>query len=58
MGKKMYALFEMGMQLFSKKNSKNIKAADAFMVSAALKFFAQLSFKKARIPLLKRGLIF
>ena len=45
----------MRMQLFSKKNIQIFSDIDALAVSMSEKFFAQLSFKKARFPLLKEN---
>jgi len=46
----MYALVEIGMQLFRRKNYQDFSDIDALAVSMSEKFFAQLSFKKARLP--------
>ena len=44
----------MGMQLFRRENTKTFSDIDALAVSMSEKFFAQLSFKKARLPPSKR----
>ena len=50
----MYALVEKGMQLFRRKNHQDFSDIDAHAVSMSEKFFAQLSFKKARSPLSRK----
>ena len=53
----MYALVEMGMQFFSKKNSKLFNDIKTLAVLMSLKFFAQLSFKKARTPFSRKRVL-
>ena len=54
-GEMMYALFERGnTDSFSKKNYRIFSDINALVVLMSEKFFAQLSFKKARILPLQR----
>jgi len=50
----MYAHFKKGEPLFSKKSYQIFSGIDALAVSMSEKFFAQLSFKKARTPLSRK----